>query len=50
MTTTEVDGRTVTRLSICSHRTTPDDVDATFEAIREHGQRIDAEQRDRPAD
>ena len=47
VTTTEVQDRTVIRLSICSHRTTPMDIDRTFEALREHGERIDAENRER---
>lgn len=41
ITTTIVEGRTVIRFSICSHRTTPKDIDMTFEAVREHGERID---------
>jgi len=49
VTTTEVDGRTVQRMSICSHRTREEDVDRTFDALREHGDRIDAEERDRLA-
>lgn len=47
VTTTEVQGHTVIRLSICSHRTTPADIDRTFEALRDHGQRLDEEHRDR---
>lgn len=47
VTTTEVRGHTVLRLSICSHRTTPADIDRTFEALRDHGERIDLELRDR---
>lgn len=45
LTTTEVADRTVLRMSICSHRTTPDDIDATVDAIRRHGERIDAGRR-----
>lgn len=47
VTTTEVQEQTVIRLSICSHRTMPEDIDITFEALREHGERIDAKGRDR---
>jgi glutamate/tyrosine decarboxylase-like PLP-dependent enzyme len=47
VTTTAVRGQTVIRLSICSHRTTPADIDRTFEALREHGERIDSTGRDR---
>ncbi|ELZ78125.1 aromatic-L-amino-acid decarboxylase [Haloferax larsenii JCM 13917] len=39
--TTAVHDRTVLRLSICSHRTTPDDIDRTFETLREIGERED---------
>lgn len=46
VTTTEVSERTVIRLSICSHRTTPEDIDDTFESIGEHGGRIDDAHRD----
>jgi glutamate/tyrosine decarboxylase-like PLP-dependent enzyme len=46
VTTTEVRGHTVIRLSICSHRTTPADIDTTFEALREHGERIDTAERE----
>ncbi|MFW6152918.1 MAG: pyridoxal phosphate-dependent decarboxylase family protein [Halobacteriota archaeon] len=45
VTTTGVDERTVLRLSICSHRTTIDDIDRTFELLRHHGERIDREER-----
>ena len=47
VTTTAVRDHTVLRLSICSHRTTPADIDVTFEALGEHGERIDGEHRDR---
>ena len=47
VTTTEVQDHTVIRLSICSHRTTPTDIDRTFDALREHGERIDEETRER---
>jgi glutamate/tyrosine decarboxylase-like PLP-dependent enzyme len=51
LTTTSVREHTVLRMSICNHRTTPEDIDTTFAAIREHGERIDGEGRDRlPAD
>ena len=46
VTTTTVRDHVVLRFSICSHRTTPDDVDVTVDAILEHGERIDAEGRD----
>lgn len=39
--TTSVRGRTVLRLSICSHRTTLQDIDAVFEKLRDLGERID---------
>ncbi|SEL53255.1 pyridoxal-dependent decarboxylase [Haloferax larsenii] len=39
--TTAVHDRTVLQLSICSHRTTPDDIDRTFETLREIGERED---------
>lgn len=45
VTTTEVQGHTAIRLSICSHRTTPADIDTTFEAIRRQGKRNDSEDR-----
>lgn len=47
VTTTEVRDHTVIRLSICSHRTTPADIDTTFDALREHGERIDTTERER---
>lgn len=47
VTTTEIRDDTAIRLSICSHRTTPADIDTTFEALREHGEHIDAEGRKR---
>ncbi len=43
--TTSLRGRTVQRLSICSHRTTLEDVDLVFRTLREIGGRIDAEGR-----
>lgn len=39
--TTSIRGRTVLRLSICSHRTTIEDIDRTFETLREIGRRED---------
>lgn len=48
VTTTTVQGHTVLRFSICSHRTTPDDIDMTVDAILEHGHRIHASADDRP--
>ena len=47
VTTTEVQDYTAIRLSICSHRTTPQDIDTTVDALRAHGERIDAEGRER---
>lgn len=47
VTTTEVRDHVAIRLSICSHRTTPTDIDRTFDALREHGERIDGEDRER---
>jgi len=44
--TTAIHDRTVLRLSICSHRTTVEDVDAVFEWFREAGERIDATERE----
>lgn len=43
--TTSIHDRTVLRLSICSHRTTPDDIDHVFETLRELGEREDREHR-----
>ncbi|RDZ52484.1 aspartate aminotransferase family protein [Haloferax sp. Atlit-6N] len=40
--TTSIHDRTVLRLSICSHRTTTDDIDRTFETLRDIGEREDA--------
>lgn len=47
VTTTEIDGHTAIRLSICSHRTTLSDIDAMFDALRRHGERLDDEHRER---
>ena len=44
--TTSVRGRTVLRLSICSHRTTTEHIDRVFEELREIGERED---RSRPS-
>ncbi len=44
--TSAIHDRTVLRLSICSHRTTVEDVDAVFEAIRTVGEREDRAGRD----
>jgi len=44
--TTSMHDRTVLRLSICSHRTTLDDVDETFETLREIGGQVDDELRE----
>ena len=38
--TTRIRGRVTQRLSICSHRTTIADIDATFEAIRAIGREL----------
>jgi aromatic-L-amino-acid decarboxylase len=38
--TTRIRGRVALRMSICSHRTLPEDVDATFEAIVATGRRL----------
>ncbi len=43
--TTAVRGRTVLRLSICSHRTTLEDIDRVFEKLRELGRAIDKDER-----
>ncbi|ELZ95951.1 aromatic-L-amino-acid decarboxylase [Haloferax mucosum ATCC BAA-1512] len=44
--TTAIYDRTVLRLSICSHRTTRDDIDDVFETFRELGEREDRARRD----
>ena len=41
--TTRIRGRVTQRLSICSHRTTVADIDATFHAMREIGQELIAD-------
>lgn len=41
--TTEVRGRTVLRLSICSHRTTLADIDLVFTKLRELGERLQSQ-------
>jgi glutamate/tyrosine decarboxylase-like PLP-dependent enzyme len=38
--TTRIRGRVTQRLSICSHRTTPADIDATLSAMREIGREL----------
>ncbi|WP_396611809.1 pyridoxal phosphate-dependent decarboxylase family protein [Haloferax sp. S1W] len=43
--TTSIHDRTVLRLSICSHRTTPEDIDRTFETLRDIGEREDSDLR-----
>lgn len=45
--TTSVRGRTVLRLSICSHRTTPRDIELVFAKLRDLGQGIDSQERHR---
>lgn len=39
--TTQIHGRTVLRLSICSHRTTPADIEAVFAKLRALGEELD---------
>lgn len=39
--TTTLHGRRALRTSVCSHRTTLEDVDATFDALAAAGRRID---------
>lgn len=46
LTTTQIRGRRSLRMSICSHRTTADDVDRTFDALADAGARLDGEMRD----
>jgi len=46
--TTSVRGHTVLRFSICSHRTTPHDIDAVFGKLRELGERLDRQEPGRP--
>ncbi len=41
--TSQVRGRIVLRLSICSHRTTPEDIERVFEELRRLGHRFDRE-------
>jgi aromatic-L-amino-acid/L-tryptophan decarboxylase len=41
--TTRIRERTVLRMSICSHRTTPADIDAVFDALTQIGREISAE-------
>jgi hypothetical protein len=43
--TTSIRGRTVLRLSICSHRTTPDDIDLVFKTLTDLGRRLLTEER-----
>ena len=45
LTTTDIHGRAALRTSVCSHRTTPDDIDLTFEALADHGARLHADRR-----
>lgn len=45
--TTSVRGRTVLRFSICSHRTTPHDIDVVFAKLRELGETLDRQERGR---
>lgn len=40
--TTQIHGRTVLRLSVCSHRTGQEDIDSTFEMLETHGRRLAA--------
>lgn len=46
--TSQLRGRTVLRLSICSHRTTLDDIEAVFAELRQIGSRLDHEAHDAP--
>lgn len=46
--TSKVHQRTVLRMSICSHRTTPEDIELVFRKLREIGGEFD--RRERPAD
>lgn len=46
VTTTAVRGNTAIRFSICSHRTTPADIDTTVDAIMDLGERIDPKKPD----
>lgn len=46
LTTTNVDGRTVLRMSICSHRTTTADVERTVDLLRDIGDRTDRNERE----
>lgn len=45
-TTTLIRGQRTLRMSICSHRTTEDDVDRTFDALATAGARLDDERRE----
>lgn len=45
-TTTLIHGRRTLRMSICSFRTTEGDVDRTFEALADAGERLDGRMRD----
>ena len=47
MMTTSVRGRTVLRLSICSHRTTLRDIEVVFAKLREIAEALDRRERDR---
>ena len=47
--TTSIRGRTVLRLSICSHRKTLHDIDLVFDTLRKVGERVDGEGRGRLA-
>src|SRR5690606_35165284 len=44
--TSQLRGRTVLRLSVCSHRTTLDDIEQVFEAMRRFGHELDREERE----
>lgn len=46
LTTTKVDGRTVLRMSVCSHRTTTEDVERTVDLLRGFGERTDRNERE----
>ncbi len=44
--TSQLRGRTVLRLAVCSHRTTFEDIERVFEEMRRLGHRFDQEARE----
>jgi hypothetical protein len=42
--TTHIRGRTALRMSVCSHRTTPADIDTVFDALTQIGREISREE------